>query len=240
MSDFFLFAGIPYLALGIFLIGTIMRYSGRQFGISSLSSQFLESNKLFWGSQPFHYGMMILFFGHLIAFAFPRSVVLWNSMPVRVLILEISGFTFALLALFGLIMFVYRRLTEKRAQVVFSKMDAWVYFILFFQVISGIGVAYFSRWGSTWFATTLTPYLRSIFVFDPSIDAVAAMPWWVQLHIIVAFVLIGTIPFSRFMHFLVVPLDYLFRSYQQVIWNYDRKKIRNPFANETGLKPKNH
>ena len=73
--DYLLFVVFPYTSLAIFLIGSIYRYKNRAFSVSSLSSQFLEGKKLFLGSQLFHWGLLILFFGHLIAFLFPASVL---------------------------------------------------------------------------------------------------------------------------------------------------------------------
>ncbi|HET7118444.1 MAG TPA: respiratory nitrate reductase subunit gamma, partial [Hanamia sp.] len=78
----FLLIALPYLALAIFLIGTIYRYKFRKFQVSSLSSQFLESKQLFWGSVPFHWGILFIFCGHLIAFSIPNAVLAWNSQPV--------------------------------------------------------------------------------------------------------------------------------------------------------------
>lgn len=227
MTNTLLFAVLPYACLAIFLVGSIYRYMNRGFSVSSLSSQFLEGKKLFWGSQPFHWGLFFLFFGHLIAFLFPRAVLAWNGQPIRLLILEISSFAFGLCALLGLLLLISRRLTTKRVQMVTSKMDIVVYLILIIQIISGLMVAYYNRWGSSWFASFLTPYLRSIFVFDPQIDAIASVnSFWLKTHVISAFSIIGIIPFTRFIHFLVYPVDYLWRSYQQVIWNWDRKNIR--------------
>ncbi|MCZ7666988.1 MAG: respiratory nitrate reductase subunit gamma [Chloroflexi bacterium] len=34
------------------IVGTIWRYKSDRFSVSSLSSQFLENRKLFWGSVP--------------------------------------------------------------------------------------------------------------------------------------------------------------------------------------------
>ena len=107
-------------------------------------------------------------------------------------------------------------------------MDVVVYVLLFSQILSGILVAYTARWGSGWFASVLTPYLISIFAFNPEIGAVSAMPWLIQFHIASAFFMIGIMPFSRFMHIFVAPIDYLWRNYQLVIWNQDKKQIRNP------------
>ncbi|NOQ72864.1 MAG: respiratory nitrate reductase subunit gamma [Crocinitomix sp.] len=235
-----LFATLPYVAFGLFIVGSIYRYTKKGYKVSSLSTQFLEGKKLFWGSQPFHWGLMVIFFGHLIAFMFPRALIAWNGQPVRLLILEISSFAFALLALLGLILLIKRRLTSKTLLVVTNKMDMVVYAILLTQIVSGLGVAYFVRWGSSWFASVLTPYLRSIFSFSPDIDAVSAAPVWVQIHIVAAFVLIGLIPFTRFMHFLVAPVDYLWRRYQMVIWNWNKSKIRQSKSHFFGKKPRNH
>lgn len=225
--NYLLFVVFPYVCLFIFLIGSIYRYKNRAFTVSSLSSEFLEGKKLFMASQLFHWGLFVLFFGHLIGFLFPRAVLAWNGQPVRLLILEVTAFVFGLSSFIGIILLIYRRLTDRRVQIVTSKMDVVVFLVLLVQIISGLLVAYYNRWGSSWFAAFLTPYIRSIFVFDPQIDAIASVDSLsLKIHVISAFTIIGLIPFTRFMHFLVYPVDYLWRSYQQVIWNWDRKGIR--------------
>ncbi|MBV6405641.1 MAG: hypothetical protein GFGODING_02421 [Flavobacteriales bacterium] len=236
----FTFLVLPYLALAIFLIGSIYRYMNRGFQVSSLSSNFLERKKLFWGSQPFHYGLLFLFFGHLIAFLFPASVIAWNHMPVRLLILEMTAFAFGLATLLGLLLLIRRRLTNRRVLMVTNRMDMLVYVVLITQIVSGLIVAYANRWGSSWFASTLTPYLRSVFAFNPDVAAVSAMPWTVKLHIFSAYFIVAIIPFTRFMHFLVAPVDYLWRGYQLVIWNWNRRMIRQGKAWHMGHRARNH
>jgi len=238
-NNFFLIA-LPYLALVIFLIGTIYRYRFVKFKVSALSSGFLETNKLFWGAVPFHWGMLFLFFGHLCAFLIPEGVLAWNSQPVRLLILEVTAFIFALSMLVGLVNFLHRRWTDKRVGAVTTVMDISVEILILAEVIIGIWIAYDYRWGSSWFASSVTPYLRSIFMLDPQIDAVAAMPLLIRLHIIIFYVIILLFPFSRLMHALVAPIDYLWRPYQRVIWNWDKSKIRNPKTKWSLNRPKNN
>jgi nitrate reductase gamma subunit len=216
------FTILPYLAIASFLFASIYRYRFYGFQVSSLSSQVLESKKLYFGSRPFHWGIVFLFFGHLAAFLTPRTVLAWNKVPLRLYILEITAFAFGTILLVGLIILIIRRLKSKRLQVVTSYMDIFVYIILTVQVISGLWTAYFFRWGSSWFAMVLTPYLRSIFIFNPDTAAVKELPFMVQLHIVSAFVLIGMIPYTRLIHFLVYPLAYLRRPYQLVIWNHKK------------------
>ncbi len=223
----FLLIGLPYIALAVFLIGSIWRYTKAKSQFSSLSSQFLEGRQLFWGSVPFHLGMLFLFFGHLSALLIPRGVLLWNSHPARLIALEVTGFIFGIAVLAGLTNLVYRRLTSPRIRVVTSRMDYAILSLLVLQVITGLWVAYNFRWGSSWFASVLTPYLWSIFSLRPDIIAVNALPWVVKLHIAGAYLIVLLIPFSRLVHFLVVPLDYLWRPYQQVIWYWHRREVRN-------------
>jgi nitrate reductase gamma subunit len=223
MNGVFFFVVLPYLALLSLLLGSIYRYRYSGFQVSSLSSQFLESKQLYFGSRPFHWGLIFLFFGHLVAFLTPRAVLAWNRVPLRLHILEITAFAFGLMVLVGLILLIIRRVKTKRLYVVTTRMDIFVYLLLLVQVITGLWTAYFFRWGSSWFATVLTPYLYSIFKFNPDVAAVTQLPFMIRLHIVSAFVLVGMIPFTRFMHFLVYPFAYLWRPYQLVIWNYRKK-----------------
>jgi len=240
MSNSFFFIGLPYAAIVILLVGSIFRYLNFGFKVSSLSSQFLEGRELFYGSRPFHWGVIFLFFGHLVAFLFPKSLIVWNSIPLRLLILEVVALGFGISALFGLVMLIARRSNNKRLWMVTTKMDVFVYLMLLTQIVSGLWVAYFARWGSAWFPTVLTPYLKSLFLLDPDITAVAALPLSVKIHIVSAFTLIGMIPFTRFMHFLVYPFRYFYRNYQYVIWNWDRKKIRSSRKLVNGVRSKNN
>jgi len=236
----FLFIAIPYTALIVFLVGSIYRYRQVKFSVSSLSSQFLEGRKLFWGVVPFHIGILVLFFGHLIAFLFPKTTLLWNSQPVRLIILEVSAFSFGICVLVGLVALFVRRISNARVRRVTNGMDLFVESLLLAQVVLGLWIAFGYRWGSSWFAADLTPYLWSIFKLNPEIGAVSAMPWVIKLHIVGAFLLVLIIPFSRLVHFLVAPLHYIWRPYQVVIWNWNRKKVRHPQTVWTQTQPKNN
>ena len=103
MRDQLLFGALPYLALALFVGVSVQRYRKDPFTFSSLSSQFLEGRRLFWGSVPFHVGILTLFFGHLVGFLVPRALVVWNRLPLRLFILEASGLVAALLTLIGLV-----------------------------------------------------------------------------------------------------------------------------------------
>jgi nitrate reductase gamma subunit len=228
MSDYLLFVVFPYTAISLELVVSIWRYFTRRHEFTSLSSEFLESKELFWGSVPWHYGILVVLLGHIVGFMFPREVVIWNSVPVRLLILEVTALIFGILAVVGLILLIVRRATHPRIRAVTSKMDIAILALLLVQVVSGVGIAVTYRWGSSWYVTALVPYLRSLFVLAPDVGIMADMPVLVKVHVFSAFTIIAILPFTRLVHFLVMPLSYLWRSYQLVIWNWDRKKIRRP------------
>lgn len=238
--DSIFFVALPYTAMVVFLIGTIYKFNLTRFQYSSLSSQFLEGRKLFWGSVPFHWGMIFIFFGHLVAFLFPRTVLAWNGEPVRLIILEVTAFAFALCVVLGLCALIYRRVSNERLRMVTSYMDLIIEFLLLAQVILGIWIAYQFRWGSSWFAAVLSPYLWSIFSFAPDATAVAAMPLLIKAHIAGAFLIVLLFPFTRLVHMLVYPIRYIGRPFQKVIWNYERRRVRNPESGWTPHRPHNN
>jgi nitrate reductase gamma subunit len=219
--DFLLYATFPYVAVFIGIVGSVYRFRAKRYSVSSLSSQFLESSRLFQGSAAFHYGILIVLAGHLVGLLFPRGVTWFNAVPVRLYTLETTALAFGLLALFGLVVLIYRRLRSPRVLAVSSFMDFVLLGLLLFQVASGIAIALIYRWGSAWYVGTATPYLWSLLALSPQPQFVAELPLAVRLHILSAWTLVAVIPFTRLVHFLSVPLGYLWRPYQLVIW--DRK-----------------
>ncbi|MEK7719636.1 MAG: respiratory nitrate reductase subunit gamma [Bacteroidota bacterium] len=240
MINLFLLIGLPYAAILIFLIGSILRIKYSGYTVTSHSSQFLESNKLFWGSRLFHSGIVVLLLAHIIGFLIPQSIISITASPTGLMVIEVMAFAFGLVTLTGIILLIMRRIQVKRLHSVTSPMDLVVYIIIFAQVLTGILVAYFNRWGSIWFASSLVPYLRSLVILSPDISVISTMPLLIKIHTISAFVFIGLIPFTRLMHFLVWPVYYLWRNYQLVIWNRDQKAMRASKNTREGVKPINN
>ncbi len=224
MIDLFLFGVFPYVAVVVAVGGSIWRYVTNQFSFSSISSQFLESRQLFWGSVPWHYGIVIVLIGHLVGILFPSGVMAFNGVPVRLYILEGTGFALGLLALGGLVFLLVRRSVNPRIRKVTSGMDLVLLLLLLIAVITGLGTAIFYRWGSAWYVQTATPYFWSLVTFTPKVAYMASLPLLVKIHAVNAFVLVAIFPFTRLVHMLSVPLAYLWRPYQIVMWH--RRKLQ--------------
>lgn len=226
MVDTFLFAVFPYVAIVLLVVISIIRYRRHGFSFSSLSSQFLETRRLFWGSVPFHLGILGVLLGHLIGLLIPRQVQLWNAVPLRLYVLETTALVFGLMALVGLVGLMVRRFREKRLLIVHTWADKLLYLILATSIVTGLWIAMGYRWGSAWYTQVATPYLWSIFTLQPDIAGITPLPWVVKIHIISAWSLIAVFSFTRMVHVLVAPLPYLWRPHQLVIWNRDRKSLR--------------
>lgn len=216
--DTLLFVALPYVALVVFFGGTILRYRSRPFTYSSLSSQFLERKGHFWSQVPFHYGILVVLAGHVFAFLLPKQLLAWNGVPWRLYALEITGLAFGLMTLVGIVNVMVRRWRSERLRVVTTPMDWVVYALLLLQIATGVHVATSNTWGSSWFAATLTPYLRSVATFAPDPQWVVAMPFTVKLHVAGLWALLLVFPFTRLVHVLVVPNPYLWRRPQVARW----------------------
>ncbi len=179
--DVILFMALPYVVAVTFLLVSIYRYRVRPFTYSSLSSQFLENRLHFWSLVPFHYGIILVLTGHLVAFLVPSGVLLWNSAPLRLYALEITGLALGLMTLVGLIAGISRRFTTPRLRGVTSPMDWLLYGLLGLQVAGGVSVAVMYPWGSSWFAAAMAPYLWSLVKFNPDTNFVVGMPWLVKV-----------------------------------------------------------
>lgn len=222
--DLLSFAVLPYVAIVLFLVGTIHRYRNETFTYSSLSSQLLENRQHFWAVVPFHYGIISVIAGHIVAFLVPRQILLFNSRPLRLYILEVSALIFGVTTLVSLLALIARRFTDSRVRVVTSRADWILFAMLVVQVFSGVYVAVFHRWGSAWFAASASPYLWSLLKLSPDIAVIGAMPLAVKVHIVNAWLVIAFFPFTRLVHILVVPNQYLFRKRQVVRW-YRRPQV---------------
>lgn len=219
-SNQFLFGVIPYAVALLAIVGTIVRWRLHPFSVSSLSSQLLESRKLYWGSIPFHWGLSTILVAHLVALIVPRGFEIWNGAPLRLYLLEITGVALALWAGFGLAVLMYRRLSDARIRRVTSPMDMVVLGIIAVQIVSGIWIAIGYRWGSYWGTSVFVPYMRSLLTFQPEPDYVGPLPWVLKTHVLAFYAFLAVFPFSRLVHIITLPLQYLFRPWQKVTANH--------------------
>ena len=232
MQTFF-FIAFPYIAL-ILAVGVgLYRYFSHRFTYSSVSSQLLENRHLFWGSVSWHYGITLILVAHLLPWLFPRAAAAVLGDPTRLLVLELTGLALGSYCVFGIVVLIARRLpNDSRARAVTSPMDWILLLVLAFQVLSGVGIALFERWGSAWYLSTAVPWLWSLVRLDPDASTVTGLPVFIQSHLISGFVVILLFPFTRLVHVFAIPIEYLWRPYQVVVWNRNPRLPAAPTASK--------
>jgi nitrate reductase gamma subunit len=224
--DVLLFVALPYAAVLLCAVGTVERYRRHQASVTSLSSQFFEARRHFWGYMPFHLGILVVLAAHLAWFFAPGLVEWWNGSPARLYGGEVFVLTCGICAVTGYAAIGLRRRADRRLRLVTSAWDWAVYAMLLVQIVLGIVIAVRYSWGSGWFAAIVAPYLWSLARFSPDIAAVAALPQPVVAHIVAAWLLVAVFPFSRLVHVLAVPNPYLWRPPQVVRWRRETAVAR--------------
>jgi nitrate reductase gamma subunit len=218
MFDLILFGVFPYVAVSLALAVGFYRYAIDRYSWSSQSSQFLESRVLFWGSVPWHYTILLILLAHLLAFLFPAGWGVMLGRPLRLYMLEVSGLALGLATVVAVALLILRRATNDRVAAVTSVVDWVLLAALLVQVATGVYIAFTLRWGAVWYLHTASPWLWSLVKLDPQVQYLAVLPVVVKVHAVNAFLLVAIFPFSRLVHVVSVPLSYLARPYQVVIW----------------------
>jgi nitrate reductase gamma subunit len=195
MRDEFLFVVAPFLAVCSFLLGSLVRYGlrhrQREAG-GEPSSRVAAGVAAVWGGA-----IATVAVGHLLGFAFPEHILLWNRQPLRLFALEGAGVLAGTVALLGAIAAGARRLRAADRLDTISPLDVIAWTLVGIEVVSGIAIAVLYRWASSWSGVTLTPYLVSLFRLAPLVTLVAGMPFLVRLHVFCAFAVVGVAPFTR-------------------------------------------
>jgi len=218
MMDLILFGVFPYVAVALAVAVGIYRYAIDRYSWSSQSSQFLESKALYWGSVSWHYAILLILLAHLLALLFPSG---WGAMlgrPLRLYFLEVTGMALGVTTVLAMALLLVRRAMDARVAVVTSRVDWLLLVLLLVQVVTGVVIAFSLRWGGVWYLHTAVPWLRSLVILQPEVQYLAVLPTVVKLHAFNAFLLIAVFPFSRLVHVVSVPLSYLTRPFQVVVW----------------------
>jgi len=209
MLNVFLFIVLPYVSLALFLVVTPYRYFSNRLTWSAYSTQFLEQKALYWGSIPWHYGILPVLIAHLsgVIAPGPMKAILANRQTL--ILLESVGLGLGLFALFGCLVLMVRRARTPLLKPVTSAVDWVLLSLLTVQVATGVYLGLFMRWGSQWYLHTAVPYFHSLLVFNPQIGYVADFPPVFKLHAAGAFLIIALLPFTKLVHLLFLPIDFL-------------------------------
>jgi nitrate reductase gamma subunit len=219
-----LFGVYPYMALSVFLIGSLVRFDTDQYGWRSKSSQLLRRKQLIVGSVLFHVGILGILGGHAIGLLTP--VVLFEFLGIshgfKQMMAIVVGGLCGSACFVGLVMLLQRRLFDSRIRRTSSVSDIAVLLILFVQLSLGmltipLSLGHLDGGMMVKFMT----YVQGIVTLRPQPALIANVPLIFKLHMFLGFTIFLIFPFTRLVHVWSAPIGYLFRNYQVV-----RTKVR--------------
>ena len=214
-----LFGIYPYLALTIFLVGSLVRFDTDQYGWRSKSSQLLRRRQLVWGSILFHVGILGILLGHAVGLLTPVAVFdfVGISHGFKQMLAIVAGGLFGTLCFVGLVLLLHRRLFDSRIRKTSSASDIFVLLLLFAQLTLGMATIPLSLGHLDGeMMVRFMNYVQGIVVLNPQPALIADVPAVFKLHMVLGFTIFLVFPFTRLVHVWSVPLAYLGRSYQVV------------------------
>jgi nitrate reductase gamma subunit len=213
------FLVFPYITLTIFIVGHISRYLTDRYKWNAKSSEFLEKKSLFFGVTIFHWGMLLVLFGHASGLLIPQRFLdmIGIDGATHSFIAHYNGMATGIAAFIGLGLLLYRRISIPRIQLSTSQNDFITLAGLIF--VSGAGL-YNVIFGHYYILDTIAPWIRGIITFSPDPALMLDVPLSYKVHIISALALLAFSPFSRLVHIWSAPAGYFFRG-----WILFRRKV---------------
>lgn len=216
-----LFGWYPYLALTVFVLGSIIRFDREPYTWKAGSSQLLRQRQLRLGSNLFHVGILIIFFGHLGGLLTPIQV--FDALGIghgfkQGLAIVVGGLA-GLMCLAGIAILTHRRLFDPRIRATSSFSDTAILLILFAQLLLGlltipVSLGHMDGGEMVKFMT----WAQGVLTLQP--DA------WIQvkdvniifkLHLTLGMTIFLLFPFTRLVHIWSAPIWYLGRRGYQVV-----------------------
>ena len=212
------FGVYPYIALSVFLIGSLVRFDTDQYGWRSKSSQLLRRKQLIVGSILFHVGILGILMGHGVGLLTPVAVFefLGISHGFKQMMAIVVGGLCGTACFIGLTMLLHRRLFDSRIRKTSSISDIAVLLILFAQLSLGMLTIPLSLGhldGAM--MVKFMNYVQGIVTLRPQ-PSLIGVPLIFKLHMFLGFTIFLIFPFTRLVHVWSAPLGYLFRNYQIV------------------------
>ena len=217
-----LFGLYPYVALSVFVIGSIIRFDREQYTWKSDSSQLLARGQLRLGSNLFHLGILGIFFGHLVGLLTPLAI--WHALGVsagaKQMIAIVAGGFFGVMMLVGLLLLIHRRLTNSRVRTTTKAMDWVVLWLLLAQLCLGLATLPLSAQhldGSE--MVKFMTWAQHIVTFQgDAASLIAGVSPIFKLHLLIGMTIFLVFPFSRLVHIWsgFASVFYAIRPYQVV------------------------
>ncbi|WP_436644187.1 respiratory nitrate reductase subunit gamma [Microbaculum sp. FT89] len=219
--NYAVFGWYPYLALTVFLLGSLVRFDREQYSWRSGSSQLLRRRQLMWGSNLFHVGILVIFLGHFFGLLTPIWVfdTIGISHGAKQMMAIVVGGVAGIVCFVGLTMLLHRRLFDPRIRRTSSFGDIAILILLYAQLILGlltITVSLQHLDGEE--MVKFMFWAQGILTLQPSASQyVADAAPIFRAHLFLGLTIFLVFPFTRLVHIWSAPVWYLGRQGYQIV-----------------------
>jgi len=220
----FVFGVYPYIALVVFLLGSLIRFEREQYTWKSDSSQLLTKSNMRLASNLFHVGVLCIFGGHVVGLLVPHAV--FQALGISDMLHQMAaiwaGTVFGVVALIGVLMLLVRRLFNPLVSAASRTSDKFILIWILLTLILGLCTIPYS-WGhankgNADVMITLANWVQSIIYLHPNPALLLQVDHVYKTHIFCGMTLFLVFPFTRMVHVWsgFGALTYAVRPYQLV------------------------
>ena len=217
-----IFAVYPYIALTVFVVGSWIRYDAEQYTWKTDSTQLLSNSNMVLASNFFHIGILSIFGGHFAGLVLPHS--LWLGLGISDMQhqwLAISaGTVFGLMCLIGGAILWLRRMFNVRVRAASRYSDIMILSWLMVTLVLGLSTIPVSvghaNHGNPEVMIALSNWVQSILTLNPQPELLYKVDPIFKTHMFFGMTVFLLFPFTRLVHVLTAPINYLGRAYQIV------------------------
>ncbi len=220
MLDNFLFIGLPYITIALFFGVLIYRgFSGMMSGHrgkwdwtargdylwTTRSTGFFGRASIGPASLCLHWGIIILFFAHIIGLiGGAYNLASWVEF------FRWAGLGAGILFFYGIVWALARRIIIPQVKAM-STPDDYVILVLLI-IIAGIGLYQSAVEMVFGISYSVGPWIGSIFRLQPDVSMISGAPLINKLHVIFALGFFAYLPFTKLVHVISYPFGYITRS----------------------------
>ncbi|RKQ72335.1 respiratory nitrate reductase subunit gamma [Oceanibaculum indicum] len=216
-----LFGWYPYLCLGVFLLGSLIRFDREQYSWKTGSSQLLRRRQMMWGSNLFHVGILVIFLGHAGGLLTPIWIfdAIGISHGAKQILAIVVGGIAGVACFIGLSLLIHRRLFDPRIRRTSSFGDIGVLLLLYAQLILGLATIFISLGhldGEE--MVKFMNWAQGILTLRPDAATyVADVHLIFKAHLLLGMTVFLIFPFTRLVHVWSAPVWYLGRQGYQIV-----------------------
>ena len=216
-----LFGWYPYLCLTAFVVGSLIRFDREQYGWRTGSSQLLRKRELTWGSNLFHVGILVIFFGHFVRLLTPIAII--DALGIghgfkQILAMTVGGIA-GVACWIGIALLAHRRLFDSRIRKTSSFGDIAILLLLWVQLTFGLSTIFVSAGHLDGHEMVkFMTWAQGIVTAQPSAAAqLIDVSSIFKIHIVLGLTIFLVFPFTRLVHVWSAPIWYLGRPGYQVV-----------------------